>query len=177
MAAPGPSGGSWSHEAHGGSGATLCQEMGVGAMGHVAVPELPRGLVVGAEAMRHVATPELSCARRREPEPWGTWAYVPIVSFILTWSLYPGVTGRQGTNSGPQAHLGRGCEPVGGASILSRADFLSFVCWDFEAWQIRGSPRSARDIAMFGAPGGIVTRCSSPWAITAQRESQGPRQS
>jgi hypothetical protein len=38
---PVPSGGSWSHGAHGGSGATLSPEAGAGAMGHVTAPELP----------------------------------------------------------------------------------------------------------------------------------------
>jgi hypothetical protein len=38
----------------------------------------------------------------------------------------------QGTDNGPQAHPGRGGEPAGGASILSRATFLSFVPWDFD---------------------------------------------
>jgi hypothetical protein len=60
-------------------------------MGHMAVPELPRALVVGAEAKRHVAALELPCARRREP--WDTQACVPILSFVLTWSLYVGVSG------------------------------------------------------------------------------------
>jgi hypothetical protein len=38
---PGPSGGSWSHGAHGGSGAALSPEARAGAMGHVAASELP----------------------------------------------------------------------------------------------------------------------------------------
>jgi hypothetical protein len=63
-------GGSWSHEACGGPRAVLCQETGARAMGHMAVPELPRALVVGAGATRHMAAPELPCARRREP--WNT---------------------------------------------------------------------------------------------------------
>jgi hypothetical protein len=37
-----PGGGRWSHETHGGSGAALCQEAGVGATERVAAPELPR---------------------------------------------------------------------------------------------------------------------------------------
>jgi hypothetical protein len=52
--------------------------------------------------------------------------------FVLTWSLYAGVPGPQGTDSGPQAHPGRGYEPAGGANIISRVAFLSLVCWDFE---------------------------------------------
>jgi hypothetical protein len=44
-----------------------------------------------------------------------------------------GVSGFHGTNSGPLAYLERGCEPAGGASILPRAAFLSFVRWDSKA--------------------------------------------
>jgi hypothetical protein len=39
--------------------AGLCQETRVEAMGHVAVPELSRTLVVGARVMKHVMTLEL----------------------------------------------------------------------------------------------------------------------
>jgi hypothetical protein len=51
----------------------------------------------------------------------------------MTWSLYTGVPGPQGTDSGPRAHPGRGCEPAGGANTLFRVAFLSLVRWDFEA--------------------------------------------
>jgi hypothetical protein len=40
-AAPGPGGGSWSHEARGDSGGALRQETGAGATGHVTAPKLP----------------------------------------------------------------------------------------------------------------------------------------
>jgi hypothetical protein len=43
-----------------------------------------------------------------------------------------GVPGLQGTDSAPQAHPGRGREPVGGANIFSRAALLKFVPCDFE---------------------------------------------
>jgi hypothetical protein len=36
--------------------------------------------------------------------------------FILTWRLYAGVPDLQGTNSGPQAHLRRACEPTSGVN-------------------------------------------------------------
>jgi hypothetical protein len=61
------------------------------------------------------------------------WACALVLSFVLTQSLYTGVPSLQGIDSGIRAHLGRGCKPAGGASILSRATFLSFVRWDFEA--------------------------------------------
>jgi hypothetical protein len=40
------------------------------------------------------------------------------MSLVLTWSLYTGVSGLHGINSGPRAHLGGGCEPTGGANFL-----------------------------------------------------------
>jgi hypothetical protein len=81
-AVTGPGGRSWSHEAHDGPRAVLCQETGAGATGHVTVPELPRVLVARAGATRHVAALELTCTRRREP--WEAWTCAPILSFILT---------------------------------------------------------------------------------------------
>jgi hypothetical protein len=109
----------------------------------VAVPELPWALVAGAGATRHVADPELPCARRREL--WDTRVCEPILSFVLTWSLYAGVSGLQGTDSGPWAHPGRGYEPAGGASVLSRAAFLSSLRWDFEAVVQHGKYVAAHD--------------------------------
>jgi hypothetical protein len=48
--------------------------------------------------------------------------------FVLTWNLYAGVPGLQGTDSGPQAHLGRGCEPAGGAKFsVPRSVILIFL--------------------------------------------------
>jgi hypothetical protein len=44
-----------------------------------------------------------------------TWACV--MPFVLACSLYTGVPGPQGTDSGPLALLRRGCEFVGGANI------------------------------------------------------------
>jgi hypothetical protein len=45
-------------------------------------------------------------------------AWTHILPRVLTWSLYAGVPGLQGTGSGPYAHLERGFEPAGGANIL-----------------------------------------------------------
>jgi hypothetical protein len=87
--------------AHDGFGAVMCHETGVETMGHMTVLELPWGLVARACAL--------------------------VSSFVWTWSLYAGVSDLQGTDSGPRAHLGRGCEPAGGASIISCAAFLSFI--------------------------------------------------
>jgi hypothetical protein len=95
-AAAGSGGGSWRHEARGGPGAVLCPETGVGAMGHVAIPELSWALVAGARAMRHTAALELPCARRREPQD--TRACVPILPFVFDLKLVCGVPGLQGTD-------------------------------------------------------------------------------
>jgi hypothetical protein len=53
----------------------------------------------------------------------GTRGHVAALSreagaIVLT-CLYAGVPGPQGTDSGPRAHPGRGCEPTGVANILS----------------------------------------------------------
>jgi hypothetical protein len=52
--------------------------------------------VAGARAKRHVVAPELPCDRRREP--WDTRVCAHVLSFILTWSLYAGVSDLQGTD-------------------------------------------------------------------------------
>jgi hypothetical protein len=70
--------------------------MGVGATGHVTVPELSRALVAGAGTTRHMAAPELLCARRREP--WDMRSCVHVLSFIFDLKLIHGVPGLQGTN-------------------------------------------------------------------------------
>jgi hypothetical protein len=44
--------------------------------------------------------------------------------FVLTWNLYAGVPGLQGTDSGPRAHLKRGSEPVVGPTSLFPRCFL-----------------------------------------------------
>jgi hypothetical protein len=49
-------------------------------------------------------------------------------AIVLTWSLYVGVPGPQGTDSGSRAHPGRGREPVGGANILSPGNLSESLC-------------------------------------------------
>jgi hypothetical protein len=71
--------------------------------GHVMVSVLSWALVAGAGATRHVAASELPYARGRELRD--TRACVPILSFILTWSLYVGVSGLQGTDTPPLSFL------------------------------------------------------------------------
>jgi hypothetical protein len=43
-------------------------------------------------------------------------------------SLYVGVPGPQGTDGGLRAHVGRGCEPTGGANILSPRSLSESLC-------------------------------------------------
>jgi hypothetical protein len=47
-----------------------------------------------------------------------------ILPFVFAWSMYTRVPDLQGTDSGPQAHLGRGSEPAGGANIFFPAWFF-----------------------------------------------------
>jgi hypothetical protein len=77
----------------------------------------------GSEATEHVAALEPSRAARQGPELRGMWQYV--LFLVLDLSVYVGVPGLQGTDSGPRAHLGRGCEPAGGANTsFPRSAFL-----------------------------------------------------
>jgi hypothetical protein len=76
------------HGAHGGPRAVPCQEMGAGATGHVAVPELSLVLVAGAAATRYVVAPELPCARRREPQD--KRACEPVLPFVFDLKLVSG---------------------------------------------------------------------------------------
>jgi hypothetical protein len=52
-------------------------------------------------------------------------AWMHALPLVLTWSLYVGVLGLQGTDSGPWGHLRRGYEPAGGANS-SAPDRLSW---------------------------------------------------
>jgi hypothetical protein len=71
----------------------------------------------GAEA-RAVGTPAgLGAALSREAG-----------AVFLTWSLYVGVPGPQGTDSGPWAHRWRGCELAGGANILFPRNLSESLC-------------------------------------------------
>jgi hypothetical protein len=74
--------------------------------------------------------------------------------------LYTGVPGSQGTDSGPWAHLGRGCEPAGGANILSPrslseslcAGILKRWCSAADAWR----PMIRADVAMLVEPSHVA---------------------
>jgi hypothetical protein len=77
---------------------------GVGATGHVAVPELPRALVAGAGATRHVIASELPCARRWEPRD--TQACVPVLSIVFDLELVCGGTRSLGYQQWSSGHDG-----------------------------------------------------------------------
>jgi hypothetical protein len=123
----------------GSSGAALCQKVGAGAQvthggpgaapshwgtwqprcypeprGHVAAPELPRA---GSGSRVTGTHGGLGAALSREEG-----------AIVLTWSLYEGVPGPQGTDSGPWAHPGRGYKPAGGTNILSPRSLSKSLC-------------------------------------------------
>jgi hypothetical protein len=71
-----------------------------------------------------------------------------------------GVPGPQGTDSGPRVHLGRGCEPAGGANILFPrslseslcAGILKRWCSTADVWR----PTIHMDVAMLMEPSRAV---------------------
>jgi hypothetical protein len=82
----------------GGPEATLSREVGAGA---TVTCDAPRAALSQEEGV--------GVTGRRG----GPGAALP---FVLTWSLYAEVPGLQGTDSGPRAHLRRGCKPAGGVN-------------------------------------------------------------
>jgi hypothetical protein len=146
----------------GGTGATLSREVGVGAAGARGSPRAAPSQEAGVGAMGARGAPGAALSREVGAGAAGTRSGLgAALPFVLTWSLYAGVSDPQGTDSGPWAHLGRRYKPAGGANILSHVAFLSLVRWD---------------VAMFSAPSGTVTRCSYAWVIIAQRKSRVLRQ-
>jgi hypothetical protein len=75
-----------------------CPVLGDGSRGHGARDGLGAAAGLGGRRWSHEARDgsELPCARRREP--WDTRACAPVLSFVLTWSLYTGASSLQGTN-------------------------------------------------------------------------------
>jgi hypothetical protein len=75
-------------------------------------------------------------------------------------SLYAGVPGPQGTDSGPRAHLRRGCEPAGGANILFLRNLSESLCVGIskrwcsaaDAWR----PMICADVAMLTEPSRVA---------------------
>jgi hypothetical protein len=55
------------------------------------------------------------------------------LQFVLTFGLYVGVPGLQGTDSGPRVHLGRGNEPADVGPTLQHSTRLSTFCLAVEA--------------------------------------------
>jgi hypothetical protein len=112
----------------GGLGASSSRQAGAGAVGtRDSLGAAPSRKARAGDMWRPWSCPEPGGRSR------GLRTRGHALSFVLTWSLYERVPDPQGTDSGPQAHPGRGCEPTGGPNILSRAAILSLVRWDFEA--------------------------------------------
>jgi hypothetical protein len=61
-------------------------------------------------------------------------ASVPVLPFILTSSLYAGVPGLQGIDSGPRAHLGEAANPWVGVTPTFYKN--KFFCANRSAYQI-----------------------------------------
>jgi hypothetical protein len=120
--------------------------LGDGSRGHGACdsPRAVAGPGGGARATRHVAAPKLPYARRWEP--WDTRACTPVLSFILTWSSYAGVSDLQYTDSGPMPTPGEAVNPRVGSASFSVQPFLSFVRWDFEVVVQHGRNVVAHDL-------------------------------
>jgi hypothetical protein len=76
----------------------------------------------------HVAAPKPTSAGRCGPKLQLAWQHVYARSApCLNLELVCRVPGLQGADRGPRVHLGRGCDPVGGANFLApRAVILSF---------------------------------------------------
>jgi hypothetical protein len=74
--------------------------------------------------------------------------------------LYAGVHDPQGTDSGPRAHPGRGCEPAGGANILSRRSLSeSLYVGILKRWCSTGNtwrPMIHTDVVMLVEPSCVV---------------------
>jgi hypothetical protein len=78
--------------------------------------------------------------------------------FVLTWNLYTGVPGLEGADSGPRAHLGRGCEPAGGANFSApRSVILIFLLGSqrrahHQRENVDGGPPGGAGVEGLGAP-------------------------
>jgi hypothetical protein len=91
-------------------------------------------------------------------------------------SLYAGVPGPQGTDSGPRAHLRRGCEPAGGANILSPRGLSESLCVGIpkrwcsaaDAWR----PTICADVALLTEPSRIAVP-HGPLLLSGNRGARG----
>jgi hypothetical protein len=106
-----------SHRTRGSAGAHLSQEARSGAAGHVTASELTSAGRQGPkpqETWQHRSLPQSGGEVRSRRTRGRAWMHALLL--VLTLSLYVGVPGLQGTDSGPRAYLGRGCEPTGGVN-------------------------------------------------------------
>jgi hypothetical protein len=75
---------------------------GLRAVGHAMALEPPRAEKQGSKSVGRVIVPEPSHLGSKDPERWGTWWHVDAHPTPgLTWGLYVGVNGLQGTNKPP----------------------------------------------------------------------------
>jgi hypothetical protein len=85
----------------------------------MAAPEPPGAKRWGSKAIERVTVLEPSHLGSRDLELRDTWRRVDArPPLVLTWSLYEGIPGLQGTDSGPWAHLRGSYEPTGRANIF-----------------------------------------------------------
>jgi hypothetical protein len=94
-----------------------------------------------------------------------------ITTIAMPMSDQLGLRGLQGAGRGPQAHLGRGCEPAGGANFLvPRSVILIFLL---------GSRRRAhhqRENIDDGPPGGVGVEGLGVPTINMKTLTMGPRE-
>jgi hypothetical protein len=76
-----------------------------------------------------MAAPDPTSAGRCDPKLQLTWQRVDArLAPCLDLELVCGVPGLQGTDRGPRAHLGTGCEPASGANFSApRSVILNFL--------------------------------------------------
>jgi hypothetical protein len=92
--------------------------------------------------------------------------------FALTWNLYAEVPDLQSTDSGPRAHLERGCEPAGGANFSAlRSIILIFLLCSrrrthHQRENVVGGPPGGAGVEGLGAPTiDVKTSTAGPWEV------------
>jgi hypothetical protein len=94
-----------------------------------------------------------------------------VLPFVLTWNLYAGVPGFQGADRGPRTHLGRGCEPAGGANFsVPRSVILIFLL------DSRRRAHHQCENVDGGPPGGAGVEGPGAPTINVKTSTTGPRE-
>jgi hypothetical protein len=127
---------------------------------------------VRSGAARHVVPPEPTSAERCGLKLQLAWQRVDArLASCLDLELVRGVSGLQGAARGPRVHLGRGCEPTGGANFSApRSVILMFLL---------GSRRRAhhqRENIDDGLPGGARAKGRGALTINVKASTPGPRE-